>query len=54
MVKRRTYTHWLRAMRDVLELVWAQSQSGLMAEEMGGIDCQGRFGALCPGRKEKR
>lgn len=34
MDKRRTYIHWLRAMRAILELVWDQSQSDLTAEEM--------------------
>lgn len=32
--KRRTYIHWLRAMRAILELVWNKSQSDLTAEEM--------------------
>lgn len=44
---------WPGAMRDLLDLAWDQSQPDLMAKGMGGVDCQGKFRALCPGRKER-
>lgn len=53
MVKKRAYIHWLAATRDFLKLVPDQSQPGLLAEETGGVDCQGKFEALCPGREER-